>query len=408
MDVENSRKKLAALSQEQLLTFFDELSEDRQQALLIQIEETDFSYLKAFSKKNQGFVRGKITPIQAMPLSQAQQRKQEFTDIGISEIKAGHLGLVLLAGGMGTRLGFDGPKGTYNIGETKDVFIFQRLIENILEIVKDAQTWIHLFIMTSEKNDRATRDFFAAHQNFGYENDYIHFFRQDMAPVVSDDGKVLLEAKDRIATSPNGNGGWFLSLVNAGYQELMEKEKIQWLNVFAVDNVLQKIADPAFLGAVISGGFDSGSKVVRKADRNEKVGVMCLEDGRPSVVEYIEMTDEMLDRLDADGNPAYNFGVILNYLFSVPKLLQIMNESMPVHFAFKKVPYIDEAGNAVNPSEPNAWKFEYFILDMVHELGSCLPYEVERNCEFAPIKNLHGKDSVDSARQLCKSNGIAL
>ncbi len=408
MNFDKANEALKAIHQEQLLAFFDTLTDAQQSALLEQIEHTDFSYLKEFGKKDREFVRGAITPIKALTIPEITANASRYQEAGQDAIRSGHLALVLLAGGMGTRLGFDGPKGTFNIGETKDVFIFQRLIENTLEVVLANGTWLHLFIMTSEKNDAATRAFFEEHNYFGYRADHIHFFSQDMAPVVGDDGKVLLEARDRIATSPNGNGGWFLSLINAGFGKLLEEEGIEWLNVFAVDNVLQRIADETFLGAVIEGGYECGSKVVRKAERGEKVGVMCLEDGRPSVVEYIEMTDAMLDQVDENGEPSYNFGVILNYMFSVPQLIRIMNDAMPVHFAYKKVAHVDEAGELVTPSEPNAWKFEYFILDMVHEMKSCLPYEVVREQEFAPIKNLHGTDSVDSARALCRKNDIEL
>lgn len=408
MDYQEAQRYLQKIGQEQLLAFYQQLTEEEKEALLLQIEQTDFSYLDQFSGKDETPKRGVITPIRAMQRTEIEKKRESFRETGLSEIRAGHLGLVLLAGGMGTRLGYSGPKGTFNIGETKDVYIFQRLIENILEIVKLSGTWMHLFIMTSEKNDDATRAFFFQHSFFGYRSDYVHFYCQEMAPVVGGDGKVLLETPCRIAVSPNGNGGWFKSMKRAGYIDLLHQENITWLNVFAVDNVLQKIADPAFLGAVIQNGSVSGSKVVRKANPEEKVGVMCLEDGRPSIVEYIEMTDEMLHQKDEAGQPAYNFGVILNYLFSVRDLERILSESMPVHFAFKKVSCLDRDGNQLHPVEPNAWKFEYFILDMVHELGSCLPYEVDREREFAPIKNLHGPDSVDSARELCHKNGILL
>lgn len=408
MTYQEAKAKLTEIGQDQILTFYQYLKSDEQAALLSQIEHTDFSYLKELSHKDRPLKRGTITPVRAMQQGEITENQASFEAVGLKEIRAGHLGLVLLAGGMGTRLGSKGPKGTFNIGETRDVYIFQRLIENILTQVERAGVWIHLFIMTSEKNDQETRHFFASHSFFGYRSEYIHFFKQEMAPIVSDEGKVLLETPSRIAVSPNGNGGWFASMDRAGLTNLLHQEDILWLNVFAVDNVLQNIADPAFLGAVISRHCASGSKVVRKVNRDEKVGVMCLEDGRPSVIEYMEMTDEMLDQKDESGDPAYNFGVILNYLFSVPELERIAKGILPVHFAFKKAAYTDQDGNTLAPDEPNAWKFEYFILDMVHELGTCLPYEVDREREFAPIKNLHGPDSVDTARALCRKNSIVL
>jgi UDP-N-acetylglucosamine/UDP-N-acetylgalactosamine diphosphorylase len=185
-------------------------------------------------------------------------------------------------------------------------------------------------------------------------------------------------------------------------------EGVEWLNVFAVDNVLQRIADPCFVGAVIANGYASGAKVVRKCAPDERVGVICLADGRPSIVEYYELTEELMNAKDENGEPAYNFGVILNYLFRSADLEKISEKNLPLHIVEKKIPYLDEKGQKVHPDKPNGYKFEQLVLDMIHEVDSCLPFEVERSKEFAPIKNREGVDSVDSARKLCLENGIVL
>ena len=309
---------------------------------------------------------------------------------------------------MGTRLGFDKPKGMFNIGLTKQLSIFECLINNLMQVVDKAGSYVPLFIMTSEKNDEDTREFFEENKYFGYNPEYVHFFIQDMAPAVDPDGKILLEDKGRIATSPNGNGGWFTSLAKAGLLSLLQNEGIEWLNVFAVDNVLQRIADPCFIGATILSGCDSGSKVVSKVDAQERVGVLCLEDGKPSIVEYYEMTEEMIHNREADGRLSYNYGVILNYLFRVDKLTELMHTKLQFHIVNKKVPYLDENGILIQPEEPNAYKFEALVLDMIHLQDSCLSYEVERAKEFAPVKNAEGVDSVASARELLLLNGVTL
>ena len=206
--------------------------------------------------------------------------------------------------------------------------------------------------------------------------------------------------------SPNGNGGWFSSLARAGLLEKINRLGVQWLNVFSVDNVLQKMADPIFVGATIAANCVCGSKVVAKADPNERVGVLCLEDGKPSIVEYYEMTDEIIHSRDAEGKLLYNYGVILNYLFDVATLTRIMNENMPVHVVEKKIPYIDGEAHLVKPDEPNGYKFETLVLDMIHLMDNCLSFEVERSQEFAPIKNRTGVDSLDSARELMSKNNI--
>ena len=262
--------------------------------------------------------------------------------------------------------------------------------------------------MTSEKNDQATQNFFKEHNYFGYDKDYVKFFIQDMACAVDYDGKLLLEEKGRLATSPNGNGGWFTSMVKAGLDKDLHARNIKWINIFAVDNVLQRIADPVFVGATIEGKYQSASKVVRKVEPHEKMGLLCLEDGKPSIVEYYEMSKEMAEAKDSDGSLTYKFGVILNYLFSLDKLEEIVNKSLEIHVVEKKIPYIDADGNKVSPTEPNGYKFELLVLDMVHMMDNNLAFEVDRNKEFAPIKNLHGTDSVDSARDLLKLNKVLL
>ena len=183
---------------------------------------------------------------------------------------------------------------------------------------------------------------------------------------------------------------------------------VEWLNIFAVDNVLQRISDPCFVGATLESGCATGAKVVRKVTPDEKVGALCLEDGKPSIVEYYDMTPELLEAKDEKGQPAYNFGVILNYLFREKDLERIVNDVLPVHVVEKKIPYMDKDGNEVKPEEPNGYKFEQLAVDLVRELDTCLPYEVLREKEFAPIKNKTGIDSVESARELCKANGIEL
>jgi UDP-N-acetylglucosamine/UDP-N-acetylgalactosamine diphosphorylase len=310
---------------------------------------------------------------------------------------------------MGTGLGSDNPKVMYDIGLTKPVYIFQRIIENLLDTVRQADgAYIRLFIMTSEKNNDATIEFLKEHDFFGYPEDKITFFKQDMAPASDYEGRVYMESKSRISTSPNGNAGWYTSMLKAGLRDLILKEGIEWIDIFAVDNVLQRIADPCFVGATLDAGVDCGAKVVRKNAPDEKVGVMCLEDGKPSIVEYYELTDEMMDLADERGERVYNFGVILNYLFNVDELVEIVNKSLPYHVVEKKIPYVDENGNTVKPESPNGYKFEQLVLDMIHLADSCLPYEVVREREFAPIKNKTGIDSVESARELLKKNGVEL
>lgn len=408
MNRNEANSKLKEYGQEHILDIASKFGYGDDEQLMNQIEQTDFEVIELGKNAAKETERGIITPIEVMSIDEIASKEQEYREAGTRAIRDGKVGAVLLAGGMGTRLGSDSPKGVYNIGITKDVYIFERLICNLMDVVEETGAYIHLFVMTSEKNNDETTGFFKEHGYFGYPEEYIHFFMQEMAPATDYDGKVYMEATNRIATSPNGNGGWYSSIIRAGLHKVIEKENIEWLNVFAVDNVLQKIADPCYVGATIMNNCVSASKVIRKVDKEEKVGVLCLEDGHPSIVEYYELTDEMKDAVNEKGELAYNYGVILNYLFKTEELDKIVAMKLPPHVVEKKIPYIDDEGNMINPEEPNGLKYETLILDMIKMLDSCLGYEVVREKEFAPIKNKEGVDSVDSARALLKNNGIEL
>ena len=399
-------EKLKAEGQGHLVPVLEALSGAERDALVKQLKAIDWNVVNLWKNPEDLSGKGRVQPIEGLSLKDIASKRDEFFDLGKQAIKKGQVGAVLLAGGQGTRLGSDAPKGAYDIGLTHPLYIFQQLIANLQQVCKQCDTYVPLFVMTSDKNDAYTKTFLAEHDYFGYPQSYVRFFVQEMAPSVDFNGKLLLEGKAQLALSPNGNGGWYSSLEKAGV--LKDFPSLQWLNVFAVDNVLQRIADPVFVGATIASGLNCGAKVVRKCDPYEKVGVLCLEDGLPSVIEYYELTDEMANQMGADGNLAYSFGVILNYLFSLNKLRETVSKRIPVHVVKKKVPHLDSDGNLVKPESENGYKFETLILDMVRVMDSCLPFEVVREHEFAPIKNKTGVDSVESARELLKRNGVVL
>ncbi len=405
MDRKTIEDKLARYGQMQLLKFYDELDPMGQRSLLNDISRIDFE-LVDINRGNEN--AGKISTLDALTLTEIAESKDRFYEIGTDAIKQCKAAAVLLAGGQGTRLGIDGPKGTLNVGLTRQLFIFECLINNLLEVTSAAGAMIPLLIMTSDKNDEATRVFFEEHSYFGYDKEYVFFFVQEMAPSTDFEGKIYLEEKDKVSLSPNGNGGWFVSLQKAGLLDKVKEMGVEWLNVFAVDNVLQKMCDPLFLGAVIDSGEPIGSKVVSKAAPDEKVGVMCLRDGRPSIVEYYELTPEMMEEKNFAGDLSYNYGVILNYLFRIDALEEVADKDMPLHIVKKKIPHIDDDGNQVKPEEPNGFKFETLVLDMIEMMDGCLVFEVDRSKEFAPIKNMHGVDSLDTARKALEANGVRL
>lgn len=403
-----AKERLQQYGQEHLYRYYDELDALEKADLDLQIGTLDFSVLENLKKKSEPVKRGKISPLLAMDLNEIEMNRAKYDEIGTKAIQEGKVGAVLLAGGMGTRLGSNDPKGMYNIGINRELFIFECLINNLLDVVKKTGTYIHLFVMTSDLNYDSTMDFFEKKNNFGYPSEYITFFKQEMAPACDRNGKVFLESKSEISVSPNGNGGWFLSMMRSNTINKVKENGIEWLNIFAVDNVCQRIADPVFIGATILSGKAVGAKVVRKNAPDERVGVMCLEDGHPSIVEYYELTDEMRDEVDEKGERVYNFGVILNYLFRVADLETIVKTSLPYHVVEKKIKHINENGEVVEPETPNGYKFEQLVLDMIYLADGCLPFEVVREKEFAPVKNKTGVDSVESARELLRKNGVEL
>ncbi len=402
--------RLKEYGQEHLLRFYNELSQEEKKDLENQINEADFTLLDALKNKDQNKQTddngGAISPLGALEIDQIKERKEEFEKIGIDAIRQGKVAALLLGGGQGTRLGFDGPKGSYNFGVTRDFYIFQAQINNMLDVCKKAECYFPLIIMTSDKNDEETRRFLKEKEYFGYPEEKIRFFRQDMAPSCDFNGKIYLEGKAKLSLSPNGNGGWFKSLMKAGLDKELSAMGVEWVNVFSMDNVLQRICDPVFIGATILSGCNCGAKVVSKNAPGEKVGALCLKDGLPSVVEYYEMGDELAAEKDEQGKLKYRFGVILNYLFSLKRMYEIVDGKMPLHIVEKKIPYIDEKGNFIKPEEVNGYKFEYLATDTVRDMLSCLSFEVEREREFAPIKNKEGIDSVVSARELLAKNGV--
>lgn len=395
-------------NQKYIKAMMEKNTTEQNEKLTKRLEEIDFSVLEHIERKETVNERGVFAPLDAVEVSEIEARGAEFKELGLKAIREGKVGAVLLAGGQGTRLGLDRPKGTLNIGVAKELYLFEQLLRNLMDVTDEAGVYVPLYIMTSNINNADTTAFFEEHDYFGYPKDYVKFFVQEMVPACDYEGRIYMESQTEVAMSPNGNGGWFSSMVNAGLLSDIKERGIEWINVFAVDNCLQRIADPMFVGATIAYGCESGAKVVRKAAPDERVGVLCTEDGKPSIAEYYEMTEEMATARKENGDLKYCFGVILNYLFSEKKLEQIADARMPIHVVEKKIPYMDVDGTFVKPEQPNGYKFETLVLDMVHMMDDCIPYEVVREREFAPIKNLHGVDSLDSARELMKGCGIEL
>ena len=406
MDYTQAKALLSKHGQSHLLDYYDELTPSERRELLSDIEKIDFSVLQSIGGKANK-KRGKITPATAVSVEEIERDRKKFEDIGLELLSRGKVAAVLLAGGQGSRLGFDGPKGMFDIGKTRRLSIFEQQMDNIFEVTKRYGGYFHIFVMTSAQNNSTTIKFFKDNNYFGYPEEKIHFYEQAVAPTCNFDGKIFLDTKCRVSFAPNGNGGWYSSLVKSGLSKVLEKEGVEWLNIYGVDNVLQRICDPAFIGATVAKNCACGSKVVKKVSPEEKVGILCYEDGKPSIVEYYDADEQMKNQRDGDGELTYRYGVTLNYLFKVKDLNAVIDAKLPYHDAKKAIAHI-ENGVRVTPSEPCGYKFETLVVDMVRFMDGCLGFEVVREREFAPVKNATGADSVESARKLLELNGVKL
>ncbi len=397
--------KLNQHRQDALLSYLESLPNEEASCLRAQLQDIDLSCIDARWEVG---ADAPITPMPVLTRADIAAKQDSFFACGIDALRQGKVAPLILAGGQGTRLGADGPKGTVDIGITRPYYIFQALFETMKKRADQCGHVFPIYVMVSPQNARETQDFLVAHRFFGYDADCVKLFCQQQTPATDFDGNLLLATPTSLALSPNGNGGWFASFVAAGLDAHAKEHGVEWLNVVAVDNVLQQIADPAFIGATLQSGAACGAKVIEKVTPDERVGVLCQKGGSPYIVEYYEMTDELQNALDEEGNLRFRFGVILNYLFSIA-VLRDLPDGMPIHRVEKKVPYYDpRTGEYIKPSAPNAYKYETLVLDMIAKMPSCLPYEVEREAEFAPIKNATGVDSVESARVLLAKNGIVL
>lgn len=347
--------------------------------------------------------------------SSSAEDKDRWFAVGLKAVVEGKVAAVVLCGGQGTRLGFDGPKGMYNIGLPSGKTLIQLQAERLLRVCALArettatavgrEVRIPWYIMTSPLNDAATREYFSSNNYFGVPESDVFFFAQGTLPCMTREGKIILESANRVAMAPDGNGGIYPALQRTGAVEDMRRRGVEHLHVFSIDNALVRVADPHFLGYCIENGADCGNKSVWKSTPGEKVGVVVKRGGKPCVVEYSEMSQEACERRNADGRLVFGAGNICNHYFSRAFLEDTVLPSMEnmYHVAHKKIAAADgEAGETKKPSENNGIKLESFIFDVFPMSKNMVLFEVPREEEFAPVKNAPGSstDSPDTAREM--------
>jgi UDP-N-acetylglucosamine/UDP-N-acetylgalactosamine diphosphorylase len=317
---------------------------------------------------------------------------------GEDALGRGAVAVVIVAGGQGTRLGFDGPKGCYPIGPVTDRSLFQIHCEKVAALGRRYGRTPPLYVMTSDVNHAATEAFFAANDRFGLS--HVRLFRQGTMPAVdAESGAVLLASRDRVALSPDGHGGTLRALRRNGCLDEMRQRRIETIFYLQVDNPLIAVADPGFVGAHRLAGAEVSSKVVRKTDPAEKVGVVAARDGRQLVIEYSDLPARLAEERRPDGRLAFAAGSIALHVFSLDFVERVADTAeLPYHRARKRVPYVDERGHPVEPDEPNAIKFEQFIFDTLPLARRSLVLETSREGEFEPLKNAEGPSSPDTVR----------
>ncbi len=406
--VNEVKAKLKKYGQEHLLNHYDKLDEKKQKELLNQIESIDFELVNNLynsTKQPKQNNEDKITPIDYLDKFKLNDQYKYYEAIGKKAIKEGKLAAVTMAGGQGTRLGHSGPKGTYDIGLDSHKSLFELLSDNLKEEGKKYGVIIPWFIMTSRENNKETVAFFEKHKYFGYQkNKNIFFFEQGELPMMDTEGKILIGEDGLIKLAADGHGGIYESLVKTNMTKKMRELGVEWVFIGGVDNCLVKMVDPVLMGIAIDKNVTVACKSVVKANPHEKVGVFCRRNGKPNVIEYSEITDEMAEATDENGELLYGESHILCNLFRIDAIERMGAEPLPYHVAFKKAKYIDKDGNLVVPDSPNAYKFEAFLFDAFGEVDDMAVLRVKREEEFAPVKNADsaGVDCPKTARELYK------
>jgi UDP-N-acetylglucosamine/UDP-N-acetylgalactosamine diphosphorylase len=410
MSLQALRSKFEAVGQTNVFKFAASLSPESQAKLAAQLEAYEPAYLaelvRDYVKQKPHVALPKdIKPVDALPREADAARKDYYAKAlarGNELLKAGKVGAFLVAGGQGTRLGYDGPKGEYPVTPIKNKPLFQVFAEQLLAHSKACGKSIPWYVMTSDANDAATRAFFAKHMYFGYSRNDVFFFQQGMIPAFdAATGQLLLGEKDSLALAADGHGGSLRAIDRSGALADMKRRGVEHLSYFQVDNPLVHTIDPLFLGLHDLSGSEMSSKTIGKAGPLEKVGNFCVGDGILQVIEYSDLPESLAKETNADGSLKFNAGSIAIHALRV-SFIERLNAGgqlkLPWHRADKKVPFVDDAGNLVKPEKPNAVKLEQFVFDAIPLAKNAIVYTTDRAEEFSPVKNADGNDSPATSR----------
>jgi len=408
--IESIRRDLARCGQEHLLTFWDTLTGPERDHLVAQIGDLDLTRIGDWVEtlvKNRP--EAPITPHDFQPARSYSPQPQTDTErakytqarqLGHELISAGKVAGFVVAGGQGTRLGFDGPKGNYPISPVRNKTLFQVFAETIAAVSQRYGAVCPWYIMTSPLNHTATVEIFESNDYYGLGRENVLIFQQGTLPNFGLDGRILLAEKASIARSPDGHGGSIQALHHSGALADMKRRGVEYLSYWQVDNPLVNLFDPLFIGLHALDGAQMSSKAVIKNAPKEKVGNFCLVDGRVTVIEYSDLPDELAEKRHADGSLTFQLGSIAIHIINTGFVEKLSGHgaSLPLHRAIKKIPHVDLQGRPVEPTEPNGVKLESFIFDALPMAENSVILEIERSDQFAPTKNATGIDSAESTR----------
>ncbi len=413
---EKTRKLLKRHNQNHLLAFWEQLNAAQRRNLRAQIEQLDFSKIDDWVANCIGPPPSAAIPADFAPAwsynlnpADAEQKckYKRARELGKELISSGRVGAFVVAGGQGTRLGFDGPKGDFPISPVKNKRLFQIFAETIAAVSGKYQTVCPWYIMTSPLNYAETREVFRSNDYYGLRQRDVFIFQQGMLPNFSFDGKILLADKAGIACSPDGHGGSLRALYQKGAVGDMKRRGVEFLSYWQVDNPLVNIFDPLFIGLHVLDEAEMSSKALIKARPKEKIGNFCLVDGKVTVIEYSDLPDELAEKRNPDGSLVFELGSIAIHIINT-SFVEKLNDgvfSLPLHRAVKKIPHIDQEGKLAEPTEPNGIKLESFVFDALPLASKSIILETLRSEEFSPVKNATGIDSAESAREMIVARG---
>lgn len=393
-------KELKKFNQEHLLNFYNELNDEEKESLLNQISNIDFNLMQnLYAQRNEApDTNKKIENIETLKKDKlSNDEKEELYKIGGEIIKNKQIAVCQMAGGQGTRLGHNGPKGTLIVDKINPPkSIFEIFSDKLKETYEKHGVKIKWYIMTSDSNDFDTKNFFEENNYFNYGKENICFFKQGELPLINEEGRIVLKEKGKVFMAPDGNGGIFEALRKNNILKEMEANGVKYLGIGNVDNILLNLLDEVFIGLMVKDNYELATKTVTKVSPEEKVGVVCKMNGMPGVVEYTEISKEMANARDLNGDLLFGEGYFGCCIFN-KELLEKITNKLYYHAAYKKNNYIDANGNIVEAQNPNTYKFEAFIFEGFNMAKDMLTVSVKREEEFAPIKNKDGVDSVETA-----------